>query len=157
MLSQLFLIGKQFNGRTADSDSVSLGSNPGFPAKTDKSLEIATFLLFYKRLFWSVYSVFQKASFSALHKKPLFSMIPCWNVKKSSQRKADVYRLKFDVKRWPYNTLIATSGALPAIQRTSGTLSAYPRHKNKCNIVNGVFFCKSLYMREPMRAYACSV
>ena len=29
------------------------------PAKTDKSLEIATFLLFYKHLFWSVYSLFK--------------------------------------------------------------------------------------------------
>ena len=44
-----------------------VGSNPATPAKTDKSLEIATFSLFYKHLYWSVYSVFQKALFSALH------------------------------------------------------------------------------------------
>ena len=36
-------------------------------AQTDKSLEIATYSLFYKHLIWSVYSVFQKALFSALH------------------------------------------------------------------------------------------
>lgn len=40
--------------------------------------------------------------FSALHgltlKNPLFSIIPCWNVKILSQREADVFRLKLDVK-----------------------------------------------------------
>ena len=44
-----------------------VGSNPATPAKTDKSLEIAAFSLFYKHLYWSVYRVFQKALFSALH------------------------------------------------------------------------------------------
>ena len=41
-------------------------SNPASPAKTDKSLFLATFLLFYNHLYWSVYSVFQKALFSAI-------------------------------------------------------------------------------------------
>ena len=44
-----------------------VGSNPATPAKTDKSLEIATFSFIYKHLIWSVYSVFQKACFLALH------------------------------------------------------------------------------------------
>ena len=59
-------------------------------------------------------------------------------------------------KRCFYNTLIATaiSGYFPAIQKASGHLPAYHSHKNKCNIVNGVFFCKSLYMRELMRGYS---
>ena len=50
-------------------------------------------------------------------KKPYFTMLLSWEVKKSSQREADVFRLKFDVKRCSYNTLISTaiSGALPAI------------------------------------------
>ena len=47
-----------------------------FPAKTDKSLEIATFLLFYKHLILSMYSVSQKASFQPytdfIFKKSLF-------------------------------------------------------------------------------------
>ena len=42
-------------------------------------------------------------------KNPLFSMLLSWELKKSSQRKADVFRLKFDVKRCSYNTLIATA------------------------------------------------
>ena len=36
-------------------------------AKTDKSLFLATFLLFCNHLIWSVYRGFQKACFSALH------------------------------------------------------------------------------------------
>ena len=62
----------------------------------DKSLEIATFSLFYKYLYWSVYCVFQNASFFSLtrtqnSKKPLFSILPCRDVKKNIPKEITIY------------------------------------------------------------------
>lgn len=57
-----------------------VGSNPASPAKTDKSLEIATFSLFYKHLILSMYSVSQKDCFQPytdfIFKKSLFYNAP---------------------------------------------------------------------------------
>lgn len=43
-------VGLSSNGRTADSDSVSLGSSPGSPAKSCKSSEMTTFSFISKCL-----------------------------------------------------------------------------------------------------------
>ena len=45
-------VGLSSNGRTADSDSVSLGSSPGSPAKPHKSSKTMTFSFIYKYLYW---------------------------------------------------------------------------------------------------------
>ena len=65
---------------------------------------------------------FSKSSFFSptrthVSKKPYFTMLLSWNVNFLSQREAIVFRLKFDVKKCFYNTLIATAilGILPAI------------------------------------------
>ena len=49
----MFQIGLSSNGRTADSDSVSLGSSPGSPAKLWKSSGMTTFL--FVRGWYSVF------------------------------------------------------------------------------------------------------
>ena len=92
------------------------------PAKSCKSSEKATFSFIYKYLYWSVYSVFQNTCFLPLHglkiQKSLILQCFCLGMTIFYPReKEDVFRLKFDVKRCSYNTLIATAilGALPAI------------------------------------------
>ena len=50
---------------------------------------------FSKRLFFSLTRTLNP-------KKPYFTILLSWDVKKSSQREADVFRLKFDVKRCSY-------------------------------------------------------
>ncbi|MBO7332372.1 MAG: hypothetical protein J6U64_01760, partial [Alphaproteobacteria bacterium] len=69
--------------------------SPGIPAKTDKSLEIATFSFIYKHLILSVYSVYQKASFSALHglkiQKSLCFQCFCLGMSKTHPRERQMY------------------------------------------------------------------
>ena len=109
-------------------------SHPAAPAKTDKSLEIASiptsihFALSLKFIvshcfthknlppaifYFAVFilqalipvrvqcfskSLFFTSTRTLNSKNPLFSILLSWDVNFSSQRKADVFRLKFDVK-----------------------------------------------------------
>lgn len=91
-----------------------VGSNPASPAKTDKSLFLATFSLFYKHLYWSVYSVFQKALFSALHglkiQKSLILQSFCLGMLIFYLRNSRIdFELILMKKRYSYNSLITVA------------------------------------------------
>lgn len=87
-------------------------------------------------------------------------MFPCRDVKKLSQRLLDVFRLSLDEKKDVLITRLLLLLPREPYLPSRGPREPYrhiPAIKIKCNIVNGVFFCKSLYMREPMKGYAYSV
>ena len=95
---------------------------PDFSSQNRQVARNSDFFVILQSLMLVRVQCFSKCLFFSLtrthiSKKPYFTMLLSWDVKILSQREADVFRLKFDVKRWSYNTLIATaiSGVLPAI------------------------------------------
>ena len=92
-------------GRSEQSeDEGFIPSNPASPARVQKSSEVAIFSFIYKYLIWFVYSVFQKALFSALDgltfKKSLILQCFCLGMSKFYPReKEDVFRLSLDEKK----------------------------------------------------------
>ena len=87
-------------------------------------------------------------------------MFLCRDVKKSSQREADVFRLSLNEKK---DVLITRLLLLPSWEPylPSRGHREPDRHipviKIKCNIVNWSIFQQGLYVREPMKGYAYSV
>lgn len=68
-----------------------------------KAAENSGFFFYCQSLIQVRVRCFSKSLFFSLtrtqnSKKPYFTILPCRDVKKSSQRKADVFRPKFDVK-----------------------------------------------------------
>lgn len=141
-----------------------VGSNPATPAKTDKSLEIATFLLFYKHLYWSVYSVFQNALFLALHgltfQKILILQCFCLGMSIFHPRERQMYTDSNLMQKGVSTTRLLLLPSRGTYLPSRGHREPYrhiPDIKINATSLMEYFFCKSLYMREPMRVYACSV
>ena len=87
-------------------------------------------------------------------------MFLCRDVKKSSQREADVFRLSLDEKKDVLITRLLLLSSWGTYLPSRGPWEPdrhIPVIKIKCNIVNWLIFQQGLYMREPMRCYTCSV